>query len=57
MALTVDVHVGYVQGLGHYFIVDGKAEEVAKVVLVDVARGEQSFIGVGVAAGVIGVTG
>ena len=56
-ALTGNVHVGHVERLGQHDIVDGKAEEMAEAVLIDVARGEQSFTGVGVAAGVIGAAG
>jgi len=35
-ALTGDVHGGHIEGLGHHDIVDGKAEEAAEAVLVDV---------------------
>jgi len=56
-ALTGDVHGGHIEGLGHHDIVDGKAEEAAEAVLVDVRGGEQSFVGVGGTAGVITAAG
>ena len=56
-ALPVDVHVGHVEGLGHHDIVDGKAEEAAEGVLIDVGGSEQSFISVGAVAGVITAAG
>src|ERR1019366_2514877 len=56
-ALTGNVHAGHVEGLGHHDIVDGKAKEAAKAALIDVGGGEQSFIGVGAAAGVIATAG
>ena len=48
-ALTGNAHVGNVKELGHHNIINGNTEEAAEAVLVDIARGKQSFIGVGVA--------
>ena len=56
-ALAGDVHVGHVKRLGHHHIVDGKAEETAEAVFADVGGSEQSFVGVGAAAGVINTAG
>jgi hypothetical protein len=56
-ALAGNVHVRHVEGLGHHDIVDRKAEEVTEAVLADVGGGEQSLIGVGVAAAVIATAG
>src|SRR5271157_162318 len=56
-ALVGNVDVGHIEGLGHHNIVDRNAEEAAKAVLVDVGGSEQSFTGIGAAAGVIATAG